>query len=132
MEETTQKNCFSCKYIDKGMTENPCDVCNYLMKTSPTNYPMYEEKDSVEKKSISNLSRLFIMNREEKINFIADALSAWAGCPDSYIYDLTRVKSAFSYGTMDFEDFHEWDCDRIHEAAEEFVNWLEKFEQDGV
>lgn len=72
----------------------------------------------------TNLEAIKRMSKEEQIEFFADAIYDWAGCPDSYIYDLNRCKSAFILGTMSFEDFEEWNYERCREAAEELVEWL--------
>jgi hypothetical protein len=35
----------------------------------------------------------------------------------TYVYDLTRVKEAFSVGTMSLEDFEEFTEERVDELA---------------
>lgn len=72
----------------------------------------------------TNLEAICKMSKEEQIEFFADAIYEWSGCPDSYIYDLNRCKSAFILGTMSFDDFKEWDYDRCREVAEDIVEWL--------
>lgn len=77
----------------------------------------------------SNADRIRSMDREHQIEAIAEALCNWAGVggkEGSYIYDLTRCKSAFGVGTMSFDDFQEWEEDRCFEAAAEFVDWLQQ------
>ena len=51
---------------------------------------------------------------------------SWADIGDSYIFDLTRVKEAFAIGTMDLDDFVEWDEERIAMLVDEFLEWLQK------
>lgn len=59
-------------------------------------------------------------NRDALLTFFRE----WAGIGDSYIYDLTRVKTAFGVGTMSLEDFEEWDDDRITQLVDDFLEWL--------
>lgn len=40
---------------------------------------------------------------------------------DSYAYNLTRVKSAFGYGTIDLEDFEEFDEDTVNDLADYLI-----------
>ena len=60
----------------------------------------------------------------KKRELLTDYFCKWAEIGDSYIYDLTRVKSAFSIGTMSFDDFVEWDEERIKTLVDEFLDWL--------
>lgn len=71
-----------------------------------------------------NIDILNNMSKDDAIEFFKDFLYQWASVGDSYIYDLNRVKEAFYIGTMDFEDFVEWDEYRVGEVAEEIVDWL--------
>lgn len=43
---------------------------------------------------------------------------------DSYTYELTRVKEAFSYGTVTIEDFEEWCSDNIKDLTNYIINCL--------
>jgi hypothetical protein len=52
---------------------------------------------------------------KEKLN---DILREYFDIGDSYSYNLTRVKEAFSCGTVTLDDFVEFDEDTIDDLAE--------------
>lgn len=58
--------------------------------------------------------------RDELIGFF----SWWADIGDSYIFDLTRIKSSRAVGTMSLDDFEEWGEDRVAELADALIDWL--------
>ena len=64
-------------------------------------------------------------SKEEKKEKLIEYFAKWAGIGDSYIYDLTRVKEAFAVGTMSFEDFEEWNYERVTMLVDEFIKWFE-------
>ena len=70
--------------------------------------------------------RICSMSWEEKREALIEHFSKWADIGDSYIFDLTRVKEAFAIGTMDLDDFVEWDEERIAMLVDEFLEWLQK------
>lgn len=63
--------------------------------------------------------------QETKIENLAQKLLDYFGFNDidgTYIYNLTRVKSAFHIGTMTLDDFEEIDEEFIYELAEYIVS----------
>lgn len=72
----------------------------------------------------TNADRLYAMSADERRDVLIEYFSDWAGIPDSYIFDLTRVKTAFLVGTMSLDDFDEWDDCRIAELVDDFISWL--------
>ena len=70
--------------------------------------------------------RICSMSWEEKREALIEYFSKWADIGDSYIFDLTSVKEAFAIGTMDLDDFVEWDEERIAMLVDEFLEWLQK------
>ncbi len=73
---------------------------------------------------MTNIDSFLSKTMEEQHKMLFEYFQTWANIGDSYIFDLTRVKSAFELGTMSFDDFVEWDNDRISELVEEFLIWL--------
>jgi len=76
---------------------------------------------------VTNLEKLQSLDSDEKLEFLAEFIGNWAGIESrngSYIYDLTICKEGFAYGTMRWEDFIEWDDDRVADVAKEFLQWL--------
>lgn len=57
------------------------------------------------------------INRE----ILYEILYKYFSIGDSYTYELTRVKDAFSYGTASLDDFEEWDSDRISDFCDYIV-----------
>lgn len=55
------------------------------------------------------------MEQKEKL---VEVLSQYFNIGDSYFYNLTRTKSAFSMGTMSFNDFEEFDDEIISDIAD--------------
>lgn len=55
------------------------------------------------------------MNTKDKLK---DLLMEYFEIGDSYSYNLTRVKSAFSIGTVSLEDFEEFDESVIDDIVE--------------
>ena len=41
---------------------------------------------------------------------------------DSYAYNLTRVKSAFAYGTVGLDDFEEFDAETVEDIASYLID----------
>jgi len=78
----------------------------------------------------TNADRIRSMSDENKRNAMIDYFSQWAGIGDSYIYDLGRVKEAFGLGTMNFDDFTEWDVSRVAELVDELLDWLRQPAED--
>lgn len=56
---------------------------------------------------------------------ITRAVSEYVSLEDTYTYELTRAKSAFSAGTMSLEDFEEWSETNVDKLAEAIVNALQ-------
>lgn len=54
------------------------------------------------------------VNREK----VMSALRNYFFIGDSYTYELTRVKSAFSMGTMSLDDFKEWGEENISDLCD--------------
>lgn len=77
-------------------------------------------------KSLTNIDRILSMSDAEKRQALIDYFCEWAGIGDSFIFDLTRVKEAFAIGTMSFDDFVEWDEERIAMLVDEFLDWLQQ------
>lgn len=73
----------------------------------------------------TNLERISHMCADDMRKALIEYFSDWADIGDSYIFDLTRIKSAFAIGTMSFDDFVEWDEDRIAELVNELLAWLQ-------
>ena len=71
-----------------------------------------------------NIDKFNQSDIEQKREMLMEYFSKWAEVGDSYIYDLIRVKEAFIIGTMSFDDFVEWDEERIGELVDEFLEWL--------
>lgn len=111
--------------INKGLNEWMGAVAKIASDFSER---MEECRKSLPKSTI--LEALVGMPKDEQVEAIHSFLCDWACVPDSYVYDLGRVKEAFSVGTMGFEDFTEWDEDRCLEIAEEFVDWLNSEVED--
>lgn len=55
------------------------------------------------------------MNTRDKLK---DLLMEYFSIGDSYSYNLTRVKSAFTVGTVSLEDFEEFDESVIDDIVE--------------
>ena len=59
------------------------------------------------------------LNREQKIELMQNILNEYFDIPnDTYAYNLTRVKEAFSVGTMSLEDFEEFNEETTRDIAE--------------
>lgn len=56
------------------------------------------------------------MTMENLINVLTDYFGTHKQ-EGSYTYELTRVKEAFSVGTMTMDDFEEWDGENIDDLA---------------
>lgn len=56
-------------------------------------------------------------NREKLIQI----LSSYFDIGDSYVYHLTRDKSAFAVGTVSIDDFEEFDGDTISDIADYII-----------
>lgn len=57
--------------------------------------------------------------------FIQNVLNQYFDIPnDTYAYNLTRVKEAFTIGTMSLEDFEEFDEDTTRDLAEYLIEKL--------
>ena len=74
---------------------------------------------------MTNLEVLRNETQEGKREKLIQYFSEWANIGDSDICDLTRAKEAFIIGTMSFDDFKEWDEERIEILVDEFLGWLE-------
>ncbi len=83
-------------------------------------------------KPITNADRLRSKSDDDKKRTLIEFFNRWADIGDSYIYDLTRVKSAFDIGTMSLEDLVEWDESRVTELVDEFINWLKQPVEEDV
>lgn len=77
-------------------------------------------------KQITNANRLMSMDDASKRDSLLNFFREWAGIGDSYIYDLTRIKTAFDVGTMSLDDFEEWDDGRITRLVDDFLGWLQQ------
>ena len=87
---------------------------------------VYRAQAGVDFDPKTNIELLRDAEEDEMRSILIDYFSQWAGCGDSYIYDLTRVKEAFAIGTMSFADFVEWDEARVAELVDEFIAWLKE------
>lgn len=56
---------------------------------------------------------------------IAKAISEHILLDDTYTYELTRVKSAFEFGTMSLDDFEEWSEENVDDLAKAVVDALQ-------
>ena len=54
----------------------------------------------------------------KKRDKLKDLLMEYFSIGDSYSYNLTRVKSAFAFGTISLEDFEEFDESFIDDIVE--------------
>ena len=52
---------------------------------------------------------------------LVELLAKYFDIGDSYAYNLTRVKSAFAYGTMGFDDFEEFDEETVAAIADYLI-----------
>ena len=52
---------------------------------------------------------------------LVELLAKYFDIGDSYAYNLTRVKSAFSCGTMGFDDFEEFDEETVADIADYLI-----------
>ena len=60
-----------------------------------------------------------MLHREQKIELMQNILNEYFDIPnDTYAYNLTRVKEAFSVGTMSLEDFEEFNEETTRDIAE--------------
>lgn len=57
------------------------------------------------------------MNREKLVDIFIEYFGV-DNPEGSYTYELTRVKEAFSIGTMTLEDFEEFDEEAVHDLAD--------------
>ena len=53
---------------------------------------------------------------------LVELLAKYFDIGDSYAYNLTRVKSAFSCGTMGFDDFEEFDEETVSDIADHLIS----------
>ena len=53
---------------------------------------------------------------------LVELLAKYFDIGDSYAYNLTRVKSAFSCGTMGFDDFEEFDEETVSDIADYLIS----------
>lgn len=60
----------------------------------------------------------FLENNRKKLIQI---LSSYFDIGDSYVYHLTRDKSAFAVGTVSIDDFEEFDGDTIADIADYII-----------
>lgn len=56
------------------------------------------------------------MTKENLVDLLTDYFSL-NDSDGTYTYQLTRVKSAFSYGTMSFDDFQEFNEENVEDLA---------------
>lgn len=82
-------------------------------------------------KEKTNADRLMSMDDASKRDSLLTFFREWAGIGDSYIYDLTRIKTAFDVGTMSLDDFEEWDDGRITRLVDDFLEWLQQPAEEG-
>ena len=61
---------------------------------------------------------------------LTDLLSSYFGIGDSYVYNLTRDKAAFGIGTMEFEDFEEFDDESVVKIAQYLIDHGVTFAED--
>lgn len=52
---------------------------------------------------------------------LVELLSEYFDIGDSYAYNLTRVKSAFAWGTMGLDDFEEFDEETVADIADHLI-----------
>ena len=60
---------------------------------------------------------------------LVDVLNDFFGMNEkegSYFYELTRVKDAFSFETMTFDDFEEFNSDQIEDLADYILDKFNK------
>jgi len=84
---------------------------------------------------MKNIEVLQYLTPDKRLDFLAEFIGRWAGLESkdgSYTHDLTRVKDGYQYGTVDIDDFVEWDDDRVMEVSEEILEWLNEESNDGI
>lgn len=59
----------------------------------------------------------YVDTNEAELEVIANILRKYFSIGDSYVYNLTRSKEAFTVGTMTLEDFEEFDEDSVEDLA---------------
>lgn len=55
---------------------------------------------------------------------LVEVLRQYFGIGDSYTYELTRDKKGFAIGTVDLDDFEEWDEENVKDLAQYIVSKL--------
>lgn len=58
---------------------------------------------------------------EDSRKKLIQILSSYFDIGDSYVYHLTRDKSAFAVGTVSIDDFEEFDGDTIADIADYII-----------
>lgn len=114
-----------------GLNGNGCSNCPVNKSGCDAMYrgsrcSAYRARAGVDFDPKTNIELLHDAGEDEAREMLIDYFSQWAGCGDSYIYDLTRVKEAFAIGTMSFDDFVEWEESRIAELVDELMAWLKE------
>ena len=54
---------------------------------------------------------------------LVELLAEYFNIGNSYAYNLTRVKSAFAYGTVGLDDFEEFDDETIEDIASYLIDY---------
>lgn len=72
----------------------------------------------------TNGERISSMDDDQRRDALIEYFSNWADIGDSYIFDLTRIKSSRAIGTMSLDDFEEWGEERIAQLVDDFIDWL--------
>ena len=65
-----------------------------------------------------------IATENELIYALTVVLQQYFGIGDCYTYELTRDKKGFTVGTVDLDDFQEWDEENIEDLAQYIVSKL--------
>lgn len=109
-----------------GTPEEAETNCTYFIRGECTaSFCEYRRKKQ------TNADRLMSMDDASKRDSLLNFFREWAGIGDSYIYDLTRIKTAFDVGTMSLDDFEEWDDGRITRLVDDFLGWIQHPAEEG-
>lgn len=65
-----------------------------------------------------------IVTENELIAAVTALLRQYFDVGDCYTYELTRDKKGFAVGTVDLDDFEEWDEENIEDLAQYIVSKL--------
>ena len=107
-----------------GCANCPVQKCDAMYRGSRCS--AYRVRVGVDFDPQTNFEMLFRLDQDELRSLLVDYFYQWAGCEDSYIYDLMRTKEAFAIGTMTFDDFVPWSEERVAELVDDFIARLKE------